>query len=168
MVVDMDENELAKQYPDLYQKWWNYGYEAGKRLKREAFIKEKMDEIEELEARANAVDAFQLQKKIAHLQAEKNDILKQFRDYKNKIAKKQRGRNGFKRQFIQQRKNAFLKGFCIYCGADAYTIDHMIPISRGGTNRPENRIPACQSCNNEKGNMTYDEYMIWRKYHRPF
>lgn len=35
------------------------------------------------------------------------------------------------------------------------TMDHIIPISRGGKNEAENMIALCESCNKEKGNILY-------------
>jgi 5-methylcytosine-specific restriction endonuclease McrA len=49
-------------------------------------------------------------------------------------------------------------GLCIYCGNEAKTIDHLIPLSRGGSNGVENLAPACLSCNSSKGAKTYEEY----------
>lgn len=37
------------------------------------------------------------------------------------------------------------------------TIDHIVPLSRGGTNFPENLQPAHQSCNWSKGSKLMDE-----------
>jgi 5-methylcytosine-specific restriction endonuclease McrA len=34
---------------------------------------------------------------------------------------------------------------------DTATIDHFIPLSRGGDDTPENRKLACEGCNLEKG-----------------
>lgn len=39
---------------------------------------------------------------------------------------------------------------CAYCPAAATTIDHVIPLSRGGTNFEGNLAPACRSCNSSK------------------
>lgn len=48
---------------------------------------------------------------------------------------------------------------CKYCGSgDKLTIDHRIPLSRGGTNLPANIVPACQSCNSSKNNKTEKEF----------
>ena len=50
---------------------------------------------------------------------------------------------------------------CQYCGvpgsAKELTIDHIIPISRGGKNTWENVVTACGPCNGRKGNRLLDE-----------
>lgn len=52
---------------------------------------------------------------------------------------------------------------CIYCGSlENITIEHLTPVSRGGTNKANNLAPACLSCNSSKRNKTYEEYMEWR------
>ena len=41
---------------------------------------------------------------------------------------------------------------CAYCGSSAkLTVDHVLPVSRGGDNAIENLIPACLTCNLKKG-----------------
>lgn len=42
-------------------------------------------------------------------------------------------------------------GRCYMCGVAATTIDHVIPLSKGGTNWPANLRPACKPCNSAKG-----------------
>lgn len=50
---------------------------------------------------------------------------------------------------------------CLYCGeyfvAEALSRDHVIPTSRGGTDRWENVVAACKRCNQRKGNALLDE-----------
>lgn len=46
-------------------------------------------------------------------------------------------------------------GRCHYCGVElhpfyTFTIDHVIPRSRGGTNALENLVGACVGCNQAK------------------
>lgn len=42
---------------------------------------------------------------------------------------------------------------CFYCGDNIkkFQIDHFIPLSRGGTNWPDNIVISCRSCNLRKG-----------------
>jgi len=52
---------------------------------------------------------------------------------------------------------------CAYCGAtpiedQSLTIDHVKPRSKGGQDCTSNVIPACRSCNQEKGS---DEWISW-------
>lgn len=45
---------------------------------------------------------------------------------------------------------------CAYCGRGdlSFTIDHVIPKSKGGKDTWENLVAACLPCNNKKGNLT--------------
>ena len=46
---------------------------------------------------------------------------------------------------------SFFDHKCAYCGnGNNITLDHVVPISRGGTNRRSNIVPACSSCNSGK------------------
>ena len=50
---------------------------------------------------------------------------------------------------------------CTYCGedlGDKATVDHDIPVSRGGTNYIDNVVPACMTCNLTKYTRTGEEY----------
>jgi hypothetical protein len=39
---------------------------------------------------------------------------------------------------------------CVYCGARAKTVDHVIPKSKGGRFHEYNLVAACHACNNGK------------------
>jgi 5-methylcytosine-specific restriction endonuclease McrA len=58
-------------------------------------------------------------------------------------------------------------GRCWYCGVlpapDDLTVDHALPRSRGGKNRDDNLLPACDYCNNLKDNQTVSEFRKWVK-----
>jgi hypothetical protein len=63
-------------------------------------------------------------------------------------------------------------GCCIYHGlnprchgelADSYHADHIIPLTRGGSNWPDNIQLLCPHCNISKGNKTHEEYVSWLK-----
>jgi len=51
---------------------------------------------------------------------------------------------------------------CVYCdGNNKLTIDHIIPVSRGGKSTFENCATACKSCNNKKGSRTPSEAKMY-------
>jgi len=57
---------------------------------------------------------------------------------------------------------------CVYCGSlwghiqgftrragGGIVTDHVVPLSKGGTDDPENLVTACQSCNAHKGSQVW-------------
>ncbi len=46
------------------------------------------------------------------------------------------------------------KGLCHFCqqlvGADNLTMDHLVPLARGGKSTKGNIVPACPTCNKKK------------------
>lgn len=53
------------------------------------------------------------------------------------------------------------KGACWWCGEkvdDSYHIDHRVPLSKGGTNKPENICISCARCNLSKGSKLPHEW----------
>jgi 5-methylcytosine-specific restriction endonuclease McrA len=61
---------------------------------------------------------------------------------------------------------------CFYCGAKLFpanrTLDHKIPICRGGSNTIRNVVPACRPCNNRKMRMTTEEFLRYRNTRKKF
>ncbi len=58
------------------------------------------------------------------------------------------------------------KGVCYYCKSPVVpkelTMDHVVPISRGGKTTKGNVVPACKECNNKKKQllpMEWDQYL---------
>lgn len=52
-----------------------------------------------------------------------------------------------------------IKRPCAYCGSTKdITVDHVVPLSRGGKHQQDNLAPACFSCNSSKGARTLDEW----------
>jgi 5-methylcytosine-specific restriction endonuclease McrA len=47
---------------------------------------------------------------------------------------------------------------CVYCGEQATTLDHVIPLARGGPHEVSNLVPACSDCNLRKHNKTPEEW----------
>ncbi len=66
-----------------------------------------------------------------------------------------------------------LKGYdrCCYCGEKLTnknrTLDHMYPRRWGGISIPENLLPSCKKCNQDKKDMTYQQFQEWRKLETP-
>lgn len=62
-------------------------------------------------------------------------------------------------------------GFCVTCRVDlslGFHVDHIHPVSRGGSNGPENLQLLCSSCNQSKRDLTMDEWRasglgVWGK-----
>ena len=54
---------------------------------------------------------------------------------------------------------------CAYCGddiADGFHIDHVVPLSRGGSDGIGNYLPVCSFCNESKGAKTLVEWRVWK------
>lgn len=92
-------------------------------------------------------------------------------------AKNKERTNFLTRRYIYRKKHA--KGFhtfeefkaildgrmCLYCDTKvADTIDHVLPLSRGGTNEVTNLLPVCRSCNSKKYTKTLWEWNPMRAY----
>lgn len=62
-------------------------------------------------------------------------------------------------------KRRLAKGVCHYCGVEIgareLTMDHIVPISRGGKSTKGNVVPACKTCNNLKKQLLPIE---WQQY----
>ena len=62
-------------------------------------------------------------------------------------------------------KRRLAKGICYYCGSPTppaeLTMDHIVPIARGGKSTKGNVVPACKECNNNKKQLLP---MEWEQY----
>ena len=66
-------------------------------------------------------------------------------------------------------KRRLAKGVCHYCGRSSspgdLTMDHIVPISRGGKSTKGNVAPCCKECNNAKKHLLP---MEWEQYLQQF
>ena len=76
---------------------------------------------------------------------------------------KQKARELRKTQWWKQKCS---EGKCYYCGKEFplqdLTMDHIVPIIRGGKSAKNNLVPACKECNNKKKHslpMEWGEYL---------
>jgi 5-methylcytosine-specific restriction protein A len=62
-------------------------------------------------------------------------------------------------------QNILARGICNWCGAtfpkEELTMDHVVPISRGGASSRGNVVPSCKECNSRK---KYFLPMEWEEY----
>jgi len=50
---------------------------------------------------------------------------------------------------------------CAYCGEkDNLTLDHIVPRSKGGSDRVTNVICSCKECNNDKGHQIWSHWFL--------
>lgn len=94
---------------------------------------------------------------------------KQFQFVMNRFKKLQNGKIRWSttiREFVREKEKI---NECIYCGARTnLTKDHLLPISRGGPDHPDNAIWVCKRCNSSKGNKRlYEWYGLERRYDLP-
>lgn len=56
------------------------------------------------------------------------------------------------------------QGVCYHCGQkfkpEELTMDHLIPIARGGKSTKNNCVPSCKPCNTKKGSKTTVELVM--------
>ena len=75
-----------------------------------------------------------------------------FADEEHVRREKAKVREAKKSRWWQQKTSA---GLCHYCSRKftfkELTLDHVVPLSRGGTTSPGNVVPACRECNKAKG-----------------
>ena len=61
-------------------------------------------------------------------------------------------------------KNQLSAGVCHYCGktftAKELTLDHIVPVARGGKSTRGNVVPACKPCNSDKKYYTPAELIL--------
>ena len=82
----------------------------------------------------------------------------------NKIAREKEKARKLRNSSWWRKKCA--TGLCAYCGqkipAGELTMDHIIPLSRGGVTEKFNIVLACKECNNKKKYLLpaeWDEYL---------
>ena len=58
------------------------------------------------------------------------------------------------------------RGVCYYChrqvGRERLSMDHVVPLGRGGKSKKGNIVPACKDCNNKKKYLLpveWEEYL---------
>lgn len=65
-----------------------------------------------------------------------------------------------------RRLRARFAGLCAYCReSPGSTLDHVVPLDRGGSHSIGNLLPACRPCNSSKHTKFLFEWIIWKQKH---
>lgn len=75
------------------------------------------------------------------------------------VLRKQIKKNSSSRSAKFSRRGVLIRDdfTCAYCGKHGDTIDHILPVSKGGKSTYENCVAACKRCNHRKGNKLIGE-----------
>ncbi len=70
------------------------------------------------------------------------------------------------REWVREREKG---DECTYCGqVGDLTVEHMVPLSRGGPDHPDNAVFVCKRCNSSKGSKRlYEYYGLENRYEVP-
>jgi 5-methylcytosine-specific restriction endonuclease McrA len=80
--------------------------------------------------------------------------------HKRRAQKLNNGKYEITKKFLEKLYNSE----CIYCGdRNNINADHVVPLSKGGTNSEGNLQPLCGSCNSSKGNKLMIEWVIYMR-----
>jgi 5-methylcytosine-specific restriction endonuclease McrA len=176
-VLTENQKERMRQYSAEYAKRFPDREKARKR----AWYQENKDKIKE-QARKRAAEC-----RAAYTEAEQEQErrARRMRYFANRETELERQRDydkaNSKAKWIRVRNRTLLKktagshtlveiaqmvrdqeGACAYCGkefGDRYHVDHMMPLSRGGTNDWTNLAITCVFCNLSKHTQTAEEFI---------
>ena len=91
----------------------------------------------------------------------KRPIEKEAEKSAKRHARKKNAPGNFTVQDVREKYQS-QRGECFYCHCvldGAYHVDHYIPLSKGGTNWPDNLVIACAKCNLTKGDRMPDDFV---------
>lgn len=112
-----------------------------------------------------------------NLEKEKKRISKWHKENHSRVVEYARRRRALKRKALSDFEYSIIEeyrilqqGKCYYCNNDMLTdvpsvhpqketLEHKIPLSRGGLHSIENTVLACRKCNLEKGKNTEEEFV---------
>jgi len=90
--------------------------------------------------------------------------------YRIALPRAPRGLSRHRRRVLAQNRKRHVKRAtfrdcgrrCVYCGTslglERATLDHVFPLSRGGSHAPGNLVAACPACNQMKGSLLPAEF----------
>ena len=164
-------------YYELKRQWYANNPDKVKAMKKREYEKHRDDYIRR--SRKHYQDnieqkrAYRKEKYRENYEQNKEEILKANREWQKKNPRRcliivQNRRARIKKadgtHNIDDIKKIYKSqaGKCAYCGGileEGYHVDHIIPLSRGGANSPDNLCCACPTCNLTKNNKLLSEWV---------
>ncbi len=132
------EKNLEKERE--YKRKWNEENAEKERLRRAKHYRENRDSVLAINAEWS-----------------RNNRDKRRMHTHNRRARKQAASGYATHEQVQARIDYYGRK-CIYCGGPYESIEHLFPLSKGGTNWPANLAPSCLSCNSTKAAKTVWEF----------
>ena len=144
--------------------------------------KEHVDSKRTKHRKENPEQETQIRRKWEEKNREKRN--QQHRDYrktpngraiqrKHNIKRRALEKNAFVEEIPQEYIDSLLvrqNSYCRYCLVDfnlePYTVEHILPLQRGGLNERNNIALLCKSCNSSKLAKTHKEYLEFKKERR--
>ena len=140
-------------------------YRARTKDKRASYMKQyttdKAKELQEYRKRtyeANRNEILAKNKKWKHDNPEKAKALRS-QAKRNDRARRKGAEGSYTTKEFIAKCNEY-NNCCAYCGAhEKLEPDHVVAISKGGTNYIGNIVPACHTCNVRKGSKSYEDFL---------
>lgn len=66
-------------------------------------------------------------------------------------------------KFRDNQKKMISQNQCQYCGGVATGYDHVIPLSRGGSDTEDNKVFCCKECNNKKTTLPLADFLNFNR-----
>lgn len=142
-----------------YQKRYYKENSEKVRKRNKCYREENYEEVREREKR--------------YREENRREVLEGKKRYREENSEKLRGMDRRRRElqhhamrsapYAEEYVALIAKDPCSYCGGEREHIDHIIPLSKGGTGDWDNLAPACARCNLSKGTKSPLEFLLARR-----
>lgn len=147
---------------ELNRQWRLDNREALRAKKRQEYVQKKDEYLRRArESYRRNPEAYK-RRAVEHQRLHVDEKRRRTLDYRARLLRA-------RRSIVSTRDIAKItRASCTYCGSsERITVDHVIPLSRGGLHSIGNLTPACLSCNASKGAQTVMEWRLRRMRNAP-
>lgn len=147
----------------------------GKEIRKQAYEQRRLSDPAFVESKKTYLQAYYAQlrqdpAKVSELRAKGRAYAKNNREKARAIVRnrraRQRGAPGQHTASDVSKQLSLQENKCYWCSChmgDTATVDHYIPLAKGGSNGADNIVMACPSCNYSKGAKLPSEFLAYRK-----